>query len=327
MFPKLRENVWHIDPEGETALLITSTARFEVPTMPALQFLKMRSYCTGHNSIDRISEKSGLPVSDVTALLKSLEPAGIIYSSWSADQKLAHKQIQDTLVSACRTWSDELQMSYIGNEFAAGELPKSVLIGWLLEMYHYIKDFPWAIEHGARHATGRLKDALQNYAEQEKGHEQFVLQTLVNLGLDPAEVETSIPLLSTRLIGFLMRELFEFEPLSAFMVAALVEAQDFNEEQINSFKTQLHEHYEVDPRAFEPYFRHQQIDVGLGHAELLASHLDWIEIDDRKVLDQIVNKLHDLKHAFDLQGIEIKTYFTHLNGKYFPRQPVNFESI
>ena len=49
--------------------------------------------------------------------------------------------------------------------------------------------------------------------------------------------------------------------------------------------------------------------------------------DDAHVLDQVVNKIHDLKHAFDLQGIEIKAYFTTLNGKYLPRQPVTFASI
>jgi hypothetical protein len=56
-------------------------------------------------------------------------------------------------------------------------------------------------------------------------------------------------------------------------------------------------------------------------------HLNLIEIDDAAVLDQVVNKIHDLKHAFDLQGIEIKAYYTTLNGKYLPRQPVTFESI
>lgn len=327
MFPKLRENVWHINPEQETAILITSKSTFNVPTAPALQFLRIRSYCTGQQSVDCIAEKSGLSSADVNALLQSLEPAGIVYSLPHSEEKLGSVQVRDVLMRACHIWSNELRSSYIGNEFAAGKLPKSVLIGWLLEMYHYISDFPYAIEHGAHHATGRLKELLLKFSAEEKGHEGFVLDTLINLGLSRAEVETSIPLLSTRLIGFLMRELFETEPFSALMVAAVVEAQEFDEEQIGRFKAKLHEHYGVEARAFDPYFKHQQIDVGLGHADLLSSHLDLIETDDRCLLDRVVNGVHDLKHAFDLQGIEIKSYFTNLNGKYFPRQAVDFESI
>jgi len=327
MFPKLRENVWHIDQQQDSAILITSRATFNVPTAPALQFLKMRSYCTGQHSVDRIAEKSGLSVADVNALLGSLQPSGIVYSSPSPDQKLTSAQVRDALLRACRIWSDELRMSYIGNEFADGKLPKPVLIGWLLEMYHYINDFPYAIEHGARHASGKLKDLLLKFSAEEKGHEVFVLDTLLNLGMSKEEVESSIPLLSTRLIGFLMRELFELEASSALMVAAVVEAQEFDEEQIERFKTKLQGHYGVEARAFDPYFQHQQIDVGLGHSELFASHMDLIEINDSRTLDQVVNKVHDLKHAFDLQGIEIKSYFTSLDGKYFPRQPVDFDSI
>jgi hypothetical protein len=70
---------------------------------------------------------------------------------------------------------------------------------------------------------------LRRYADEERGHEGFVLQTLVNLGMSRVEVTTSIPLLSTRLVGFLMRELFELEPASTLMVAAVIEAQEFDE--------------------------------------------------------------------------------------------------
>ena len=328
MYPKLRENVWHIDPQQETAVLITSRQTFAVPTDRALQFLRMRSYCTGWHSIDGIADKSGFSSRDVSSMLDSLAPAGIVYTdSDRRDTFSRDEEVCDVLVRACRIWSTELQLSYIGNEFGAGRLPKPVLIGWLLEMYHYIRDFPFEIEHGARHATGRLKALLTTYAAQETGHENFVLQSLVNLGMSVSEVETSIPLLSTRLIGFLMRELFELAPSAALLVAAVIEAQGFAEKEIDSFKASLAEHYGIDLHALDPYFEHQKIDVGMGHAALLADNIDLVQIEDRHTLDQVVNKIHDLKHAFDLQGLEIKAYFTTLNGKYFPRQRVDFQAI
>jgi pyrroloquinoline quinone (PQQ) biosynthesis protein C len=325
MYPRFKENIWHINPQQETALLITSQNSYQVPTAAALQFLKMRSHCTGWNSLEAVAEKSDMPMDDVRALLRSLEPADILCGSTA--QALSTQQVREACQQACRIWSSELRLSYIGNEFASGELPKPVLIGWLLEMYHYIRDFPDAIEHAASWSSGPLKALLQRYANEERGHESFVLDTLVNLGLTVEEVQNSIPLLSTRLIGFLMRELFELEPAATLMVAAVVEAQEFDAPQIDAFKAALHKHYGIEASAFNPYFRHQEIDVGLGHAQLLEANLHLLDLQEPQLLDQVMNKIHDLKHAFDLQGIEIKAYFSALNGKYLPRQPVTFASI
>jgi pyrroloquinoline quinone (PQQ) biosynthesis protein C len=263
----------------------------------------------------------------VKTILKVLEGAGILHPKTSGREEIQLESVRTTLVKACQLWSDELRQTYIGNEFARGQLSRTTLLGWLLEMYHYIKDFPYAIEHGANRAEGRLRRVLVKYANEERGHEEFVLQTLLRLGLSREEVETSAPLLATRAVGFLMRELFEVEPSSALLVAALLEAQEFDEEQIQLFQRKLQEYYAIPAESLVPYFKHQQIDVGLGHAELLASNLDLIQVTEIEKLDALVNKLHDLKHAFDLQGLEIKSYYNSLDGKYFPRQPMTFSSL
>lgn len=327
MHPRLRENVWRIDPELPRATLMTPDQTYTVPTQSALAFLKMRTYCTGYHSLDAIAERSGLSIAVVQGLLKSLAPAGVVIDSAPAGDEVSAQELRERLVKLAALWSAELRFIYIGNEFAAGELPKAALVGWLIEMYHYIHDFPEAIAHAARHAQGELRTVLAHYAQQERGHEQFVLDTLVNLGLSPQEVETSTPMLSTRLIAFLMRELFELAPWSVLPTAAMIEAQDFEDDQIEAFKKNLCDCYGLSTEAFDPYFEHQEIDVGMGHAQLLATNLHLIESTDRARLDQITNKMHDLLHAFDLQGMEIKAYYRSLDGKYIPRQPVTFDAI
>lgn len=327
MHPRLRENIWHIDRQRKSATLVTMRGIYQVPTEPALEFLRIRSYCTGHYSIDAISKKSGVAVADIEALFSSLRGAGIINSNDNKNKHITVDNIQKLLSCVGRLWSQELRISYIGNAFALGELPRTVLYGWLLEMYHYIKDFPYAIEHAAQHATGELKLLLNKYADEERGHEAFVLRTLANLGFSEAEVVSSIPLLSTRLIGLLMRELFEIAPESVLLVASILEAQDFDEAQIEAFASKVGKLYSLDPNALEPYFEHQEIDVALGHAKMLEGHIHLFQITDRTVLDNILNKTHDLKHAFDLQGIEIREYYSRLDGKYIPRQPVALDCI
>jgi Iron-containing redox enzyme len=327
MRPKLKENVWHLYPDAERANLITTQAAYNVPRHAAQAFLKMRSFCTGYNTIADIAVKSGFSVKDVMDCIQSLQPAGIVYSLDGPVAEFPQEIARDLLLKSSAIWANELRNNYIGNGFVNGTLHRNVLIGWLLEMYHYIKDFPEAIAHAARYAEGALRDLLTKFANEERGHEVFVEGTLVNLGLSPKEIETSHPMLSTRLIGLLMRELFELEPSSVLLLAALVEAQEFDEKQIQAFKTKLEEHYDIKAGAMDPYFEHQRIDVALGHAQMLEDNMQLLRIRDRVCMDQVVNKLHDIKHAFELQGLEIRQYYSSLNGKYIPRQPVTFASL
>jgi len=318
-FPRLRENVWHIDPSSESANAITTTGTFNVPTTAALRFLELRSYCTGHNSLIEIAARSGVPLEEVEIIVDGLARAGLVTDP-SAAGWMSPDEIRRRLVKLCTIWSHELTQTYIGNEFAKGELPGTALIGWLIEMYHYVRDFPAMISHAADRASGALQGVLREYARQETGHEEFLLRTLVNLGFKRDEVAQSAPLLATRLIGFLVRELAELEPSSMLLVASLLEAQEFDAQKVEEFKARLETCYGFPARAFDPYFEHQAIDVELRHSELLADHLELLEVGDEPRLDSMVDHIHDLKHAFDLQGLEIKAYFASPQGRYIPRQ-------
>jgi hypothetical protein len=327
-YPKLRENIWHISSGSDTALLITSRSSFEVDREDALKFVRMRSYCTGIHTVDEIASRSGLSVEDVNSILTSLGEAEVLCPPTAVSEPPSIDDVRKTLAKIADIWSDELRTSYIGNHFTQGDLPRTALQGWLVEMYHYIKDFPWAIEHGANHAPpGRLKDVLHRYADQEKSHEEFVVKTLVNLGLKREEVKSSTPLVSTRAVSLLIREMAEKEPSSLLLMAALVEAQEFREESIDGFKARMQELYGLPLDTFGPFFEHQKIDVGMGHAELFDDNVELFDITDPPRLDGIVNRLHDLKHAFELQSLEIETYYSKLDGKYFPRQPMLFSSL
>ena len=89
-----------------------------------------------------------------------LQEAGLVYAEPAVALELKTEMVHDTLLRACSLWSDELRRTYIGNEFVEGGMPLSALIGWQIEMYHYIRDFPQAVAHGARYADGELRDIL-----------------------------------------------------------------------------------------------------------------------------------------------------------------------
>jgi len=326
-YPKFRHNLWSTpEDSSETTYLTVSHSIFEVATSEASKFLSIRSHCTGHNSIEDIAKKSGVSTNEVISLINPLIEANILHLPIRPVSSLSSEEIRDTLFAACRIWSEQLAETYISNEIAQGKVQKTVVLGWLLESYHYIKAFPNAVEFAANKADGKLKEILYKYAQEEKGHEEFVAQSLVRAGVSRQEVECSIPLVSTRTIELLMRELFEFEPCSVLLVARVIEAAEFDEQQVEEFKKSAVENYGFEKETFTPFFEHVRIDAELEHSELMEKYADLLEINSRSNLHTLVNKIHDLKHAFDLQKLEIKEYYSHV-GNYFPRQFVDFFAI
>ena len=325
-FPKFRHNLWTFSEGTDMARLIVSHSKFDVPVDEAREFLEIRSFCTGHNSLESVSSKSGVSLARVEAIIGSMSEARILHLPFESLNDLSIADVRSVILSACQLWSEQLRDHNISVEIVNGELPRRVVIGWLLETYHYIKAFPKALAYASEHAEGELKDVIIKYAEQEKGHEAFIAACLENLGLSIEEIEASIPLVSTRAIDLLMKEMFALEPCTVLMVARLVEAYEIEEDSIDHFKTLLENKYQIDGSAVDPLFAHARIDEEMGHAKLLEENLHLLEFRDINHVHDVINKLHDFKHAIDLQGLEIKDYYSK-TGNYFPRQYVDYFAI
>ncbi len=326
-YPKFRHNLWTtFADEPNTTYLTVSHSKFTVPSEEAQQFLRIRSHCTGHNTVEQIAAKGGLDLDQTKSILSSLESAGVFRAPYKPFAELTADEVREVLFSATRIWSEQLAETNIAVDIRAGNVPRNVLHGWLLETYHYIRCFPEAVAHAARHAQGELRSVLERYAEEERGHESFVLSVLESLGFTKAEVETSIPLTSTRLVDFLMKELFERFPPAALLVAAVVEADDLSESESDEFRNDVGRRYGISPEVLAPLQKHMMVDSQLGHAQLARKYAHLIVVPDEKTLHDTVNKIHDIKHGLDLQKLEIKEYYSRV-GNYIPRQAVDFFAI
>jgi hypothetical protein len=332
-YPKFRHNLWVQEEGASTARLTVSHAKFDVPADEANEFLRMRSHCTGHHTVDEIAAMSGLPAERVRAVVDSLADAGVLHLDVAPMDAVDDAALRATLLAACRIWSEQLANSgFVAEVLRQPDEPerrtitRRAVLGWLLETYHYVRAFPAAVEHAAAHATGRLRDLLEEYAKQERGHERFVEDSLVRCGVRREEVQKSIPLVSTRAIDLMMRELFAFEPSAVLLVAAVIEQPSFEDEAGKLLEEHLVRLYGLPAGFLGPFLDHVRLDAGLGHARLLEDHVDLVSFADRERTHHVVNAIHDLKHAFDLQDVEIKKYYSE-EGNYFPRQFVDFFAI
>lgn len=325
--PKFRHNLWtNYEDNPDVTFLTVSHGTFEVPTTDANEFLKIRSFCTGYNTVDDIAKKSGSPINKVRSVITSLSQIDTLHLPFKPLNSLSKNEIATTLQAATEIWSEQLADTHISREIFLGKSTKPIIIGWLLETYHYIKFFPDTLKTAVEHSSGALQKLLMHYEKQERGHELFILKTLLKAGLTKQEVEESIPLVSTRAIELLLKELFSLEPASVLLVASIIEAEDLDKDSAVEVAKMLNKKYNFPIDMLDPFFEHVEIDSRFEHQKLLQKNIDMLETIDRNNLHTLVNKIHDLKHAFDLQKLEIKNYYGETSN-YVPRQRVDFFAI
>ncbi len=327
-FPKFRHNLWtkHQNKDG-LYYLVVSNGIYEVPESDAEDFLQIRSHCTGYNTIEKIAKESNYSKKRVGEIVSSLSEADILHLPVKHMQEVTQDNIRNTLLDAVRIWRDQLAETHIVNDIINNNVDKNVLTGWLLESYHYVKNFPSALYNAYENCDDEtFKPILYNYYQQECGHEIFVLRCLLKLGLSEAEVKNSIPLVSTRLIDLLLKELFCYSPYSVLLIASVIEASEFDIDSAQDISSKLNKHYGVPLDLLDSYFTHIKVDVEMGHEKLLKENIDYIDKISADKIHEIVNKIHDIKHAFDVQKLEIKDYYSH-KGNYMPRQYVDFFAI
>jgi pyrroloquinoline quinone (PQQ) biosynthesis protein C len=326
-FPKFRHNLWtNFADEPDVTYLTVSHGKFKVATGEAQEFLKIRGLCTGHHDLPEIAQRSGLTLERTREIVRSLVEGDVLRQEARPFAELGAADIQAGLLAAAGIWAEQLRETHIAVDVFNGTVSRRVATGWLLETYHYIRQFPAALEVAARAASGELRQVLAEYARQERGHETFVEQTLVRLGLRPEEIRQSVPLATTRLIDLLMREMFAAVPCSALLLASIVEADDLAEGELPGLQEAFARHHGAPADCLAPFFQHSQIDSEFGHGRLAHEHVSLLQFRDGDELHETVNRLHDIKHAFDAQKLEIKDYYGR-EGNYFPRQRVDFFSI
>lgn len=327
-FPVLRENVWHIRPDAAISFLETIDGLYEVDTPGAREFMRIRSHCTPNNSVAAISERSGVSQEHVVASLLSLIAPDVLmnrHAGMTHDTPLGEPGL--VLEKVASLWGRELQHSIVINRLFDTPMPKTVLIGWLFEMYHYVADFPHAIQVAAEGAEGELRALLTRYAQEEHGHEEFVVQSLMAIGFSRGEIVSSRPLASTRALRLLMRDVFKAHPAAALLLSHMVEAAESPDDVLLALREKIEHEYRLPPDALEPIFRHQAIDAALGHQTLLSRYRHMIPSGPEPLLDAIVSGLHDIKHMFELQSDEICSYYGNLDGKFLPAQMLRFSAL
>lgn len=123
-----------------------------------------------------------------------------------------------------------------------------------------------------------------------------------------------------------MEDLFIKYPITVFLLSRIIEADEFSEENAEFVRSKIKEHFNLDRNSLDKLMLHAKVDFDLGHSNLIYKNKSLITLEDKNDAHFILNRIHDIKHAFDLQKIEIIEYYNH-TGNYIPRQKVDFFGV
>ncbi|WP_283132308.1 iron-containing redox enzyme family protein [Enterovibrio norvegicus] len=319
--PKFRHNLWTVNDDIHYLRFLDGL--FEVDESDSRDFYQIRRYCTGHNTIEEVAEKSNISIEKIRQIIASFDEIGMLRIESSRSEDSPKMKISQ----ACEMWAEQVEETHIINKIVYNEVPKTVLAGFLLETYHYIKTYP-KILLGAAESTEdeSLRTILVNYYQQEVGHQEFVVNSLIKMGYKRNEIETSIPLVSTASMLSMMEAFCKRYPAGTFWLATVIENDEFNEDEFNSTKAKICENYDLPLDSMDSFFKHSKVDYELGHSELANTYQEYLPDVDIKTASNILNDLHDIKHAIDVQCLEIEEYYSKV-GNYIPRQRVDYFGV
>lgn len=327
-YPRLRHCTMLDMGAGTPLRLIVGEEYFDLSEEEGARddFLRLKSLLDGRHSLDEIAARTGLPMADVRGVVAALGACGLLRQ----EARLAlvpAAELLPRLKATLAMWRRQIGYHKLFEGLVEGRLRREVLQGLFIETYHVVR---LAAQHIATAVAAaedpRLRDMLSAYLADELGHEGMLLETCVNLGCRRAHVTAAHPTVGTLSLVNMLCDLGRRDTLAYIAGTTLFEALPGDELEGEAGVAALAAGYGVPRAAFGPALRHLQMDAGAGHSSLLDQALDGADALPAERVHNIVNMLHDLKHAYDLHHDQILHYYGDISN-YIPRPRVDYFSL
>jgi len=229
----------------------------------------------GSASIADLASPAEVSPESLARVLDSLVEDGLVMDARRLLQPSSVEEFLAAYHQACGLWAKEMSLGPFWSTLASGRAPRAMVLGWGVEFYHYVEA---ANEHMAasvaycRGDPGARRWFAQHYAE-EYNHSIIFLEGLVACGLDRDQVRRAPPLSTTRALLNHLVELATTDSLAyAGAFGLMRDSRAVRDDQRVRYE-QLIEHYPFARGMFEAIQKHNNLDQGLKHDELVLERI------------------------------------------------------
>lgn len=162
----------------------------------------------------------------------------------------------------------------------AGRISLATYVAYLTEAYHHVSHTVPLMQAaraglGADHA--RFRDALDEYIEEEKGHERWILNDIRACGADPDAAAASPPRPATQaMVDYAYRMIREVNPMGFFGMVLVLEGVSVQIATQGAAAVQ--KSLGLPPQAFSYLTSHGALDVS--HMAFFQGLMDQVEDPD-----------------------------------------------
>ncbi len=207
------------------------------------------------------------------------------------------------------------------------EVRKEVFLGFILEVYHYVKSAPKHVSVALNNCKDPHSEAiLTEYFVEEYDHSGLILDSLEKLGIQRDRAIEAHPIIGTMSLINMLCEIGRQSTLAYIACTSLFEARKEDFESAKQEMCNIAELYGYKASDVESVIEHMRGDVMAGHNSMLVEALENVEYIDANEAHYAVNCIHDLKHSFDQFHDQIIQYYSD-NSNYIPRLKVDYFSL
>lgn len=176
-------------------------------------------------------------------------------------------------------WNDALFSHLLWTSLAAGTAKSSVVDGWLIETYHFIKGANARLSYAASQTTDlACRSAFVHHYVEEYDHYKFFGESLERRGISVADVERIGPLPSTTGVMNMARRAARTDHLAYAACSGLLESTGSDAARAREFYRLVANHYDKESSDFvEPMLRHVALDEAYEHGSVMAEIFSGVQ--------------------------------------------------
>lgn len=324
--PRLRHCTLIEDASSGITTLVVGRDHFSLECQgDRKKFLELKSWFDGRHSISEIAVKTGLPVQDVFGVVDTFISSGLLQQR-EAEGRIAVADFTRRVEESSLMWRRQIGLHQLFGGLAEGLYRQEVLLGLLIEAYHYVRLLPRVLAAVApQMEDSSFRRIVAEYALEEMDHHLEYRKSLLQVDRIARHLETAHPTVGTLSLIRNFESVGRRSELSLVCCLQLIEARRSEMDAAEQDLRKIAGKYGYE-HLIEPFVSHMRADVDLAHAGILDSALgqtEWVAANDAHVA---VNDMHDIKHAFDAFHDSIVQYYGDISN-YIPRPTVDYFAL
>jgi len=292
---------------------------------------EMLSLLDGRSSVVEIAAQVGIGLEQAGALLSPLHDEALLLDTALELHEGSGGEFFNGFRRECRFWSQHIFAGRFWKHLRSGAAPLSMVLGWGIEFYHYVKYADEYMAAGVAHCSDSwlTRQWISKHFVEEAGHGEIFLEGLVDCGLSRSRIRDAPPLPATRaLMNTLMESALEGAlPYTACFGLTQPDAIAPTIAEHEQFYGSLRDHYPAAAGLFAAFLSHAKIDAGLKHdrttIERILEARRGAEPSQRRTILRSVRRLAE---AFVLFHDQIADFYA-VPSCQVPRRALRMEEI